>query len=194
MRALTCNDIYIHNDFFDMVSEHPENYDPNLIFNICCETIVHRTKLISYLFKKAILTNNECLFQLKIELMDCNIYDEYIQNIIKSNDDFIKICLILYFEYGMKDMLFNNVMEMINAIINSPEEANLKLTNLLNISQFKCDEDTYEYLKSNFKKILFEYNKDAEVNEVNKILNNYYDFMDTNQINLGNSKILEKKK
>lgn len=188
---LTIDDIYFHNDFYDMVLENPEHYKYEVVRDVAFKSIGHRKKLLDFIFKKFITISYENIILFKLELIEYGMYDEYKKNIIKGDDNFLKSCLVLYFEPDLKDELFKNNKDIVDTVVKSNENDLLKLSNLINVSQFKCDENTYSLLKEQFKNLLYSYNKNITNEEKEKLLNNYYTLMDNNQINLGNSKILK---
>ena len=189
-KALNKNDIYFHSDSFDMVVDNPEKYDYTVLMDVSFLSIWHRKRLLDYAFKKVITSSYNDILLFKEDLKSLNLYDYYVESIIDSDDEFLKTSLIIYLDNSLKDYLFMDNLELTNAIINSNEDYVLKLSNLLNVSQFKCDKETYDYLKENFKNILYSNNKNEE--ESKDLLNKYFKLMDKNQIELGNEVVLKK--
>ena len=176
-KALNRNNIYFHSDSFDFVVNNPEKYDYSVLMDVSFLSIWHRKRLLDYTFKKVIISSFNDILLFKEDLKSLNLYDYYVESIINSDDVFLKSSLIIYLDDSLKD-------------INSNEEKQLQLSNLLNVSQFKCDKDTYDYLKENFKNILYSNNDDEEENK--ELLNKYFNLMDKNQIELGNEVVLKK--
>ena len=188
-KALNRNNIYFHSDSFDFVVNNPEKYDYSVLMDVSFLSIWHRKRLLDYTFKKVIISSFNDILLFKEDLKSLNLYDYYVESIINSDDVFLKSSLIIYLDDSLKDSLFIDNLELTNAIINSNEDYVLKLSNLLNVSQFKCDKDTYDYLKENFKNILYSNNDDEEENK--ELLNKYFNLMDKNQIELGNEVVLK---
>lgn len=193
-KALYKDNIYFHNDYIDMIVENPDDYDYNDIFYASVLSIVHRKKLLDYLFKQLIITSYKDVNLLREKLINQELYLEYIDSIINSNDSFLKTCLFLYFEPDLKDELFDNNNIILNTIINSNEGLKLKLSNIFNLSQYPCDEDTYSKLKKSFTDLFLDIYEDQSDEYKIKALEKYYELMDKNQTTVVNGKILKKNK
>lgn len=192
-KVLYQKDIFIHNKYFDRINNNKNDYDLNYLFEIAYYSLAHRYELLDYILKKAITTSIEDITLFNRYLKDYLMYDEYINHIVNSKDNFLKTCLVLYLDKSMKDELFKDNDDLINAILSSNEIDKLRITNLLNVSSFKCSDDCIKTIKSNFKDLLFEYYKSEPDYTKEIILNNYYEIIDNNQKNLEeNSKILIK--
>ena len=136
-RALNGNDLFIHNDYFDEVQENLDNYDLNEIFDLACESFVHRKVFLNYMFKKLIKMGYNEVMLLKTNLISCDLYDEFVNNIVNGNDNNLKAILVIYFEENLKDELFKDNKEIINTVASSEDNEFTKLTNLINISRFR---------------------------------------------------------
>ena len=192
--ALYRENIYFHNDYIDMIVEDPDNYQYDDIFYASVLSLVHRKKLLDYLFKQLIITSYQDVTLLKEKLINQEIYIEYINSIINGNDSFLKTCLFLYFEPDLKDDLFDNNDDILNTIINANEGTKIKLSNMFNLTQFTCDKETYIKLKKHFKDLFLITYQDKSDEYKIKAISRYFELMDNNQISIGNGKILKKNK
>lgn len=186
-------DIYFHNDFYDIVANDLESYDYDLLFEIAFYSLAHRKKILDYLFKVALSRSYDDVLAFKTELVDCGLYRDYKKSILNSNDNFFKSSLVLYFENDLKDKLYANNLELAKTIVDSNADYILKLSNLVNISQFVCDDDTIKYIKKQMNDILREHNKDENEEYLNQILESNYKLIDNNQSILKDEKRLNYK-
>ena len=187
-------DIYFHNDFYDIVANDLESYDYDLLFEIAFYSLAHRKKILDYLFKVALSRSYDDVLAFKMELVDCGLYRDYKKSILNSNDNFFKSSLVLYFENDLKDKLYANNLELAKTIVDSNADYILKLSNLVNISQFVCDDDTIKYIKKQMNDILHEHNKDENEEYLNQILESNYKLIDNNQSILKDEKLLNYKR
>ena len=173
--------ICFHNDYYDQVCNDLSKYDYNLLFEIGYMSMWHRKKIFDYLFREFLQFSYNDVMLFKSELIDCNLYEEYVNSIINGNDKFLKTCLVLYFEKDLKEELFKDNKSLVNTIIDCDEDAKLILSNLLNVSQFICDDNTIKLIKQNMSKVLYEYYKDEDESYLKEILNNNFKIIDNNQ-------------
>ena len=174
-------EICFHNDYFDKVCDNLEKFDNNLIFEIAYMSIWHRKKILDYLFREVLHSSYEDVIMFKAELVDSGLYNDYKKSILNGNDNFLKTCLVLYFEKDLKNEIYKDNMTLVKEIVKCDEDVILILSNLLNVSQFICDDDTIKYIKNKMSKILYE-NYDDEYKEyLNQILDNNFNIIDNNQ-------------
>ena len=187
------DDLLIYNEYFDIILNNLDKYEYEEIFDMARMSFVHRKKLLNYLFKEYMCLGNKEIENLKYYLIDSDMYNEFVENIINGNDEFLKISLALYYEPKLKEIMFNDNNKVIDSIINSNEDEYLKLNNLLHVSKFKCSKETYKYLKDNFRNLLFEFNKEEKQENNDRILAYYYKIMDNWQNDLNNYIVVRKK-
>ena len=136
-KVLYQKDFFIHNNYFDRINNNKKDYDLNYLFEIAYYSLAHRYELLDYILKKAITTSFEDIILFKTHLKDYLMYDEYINHVVNSKDNFLKTCLVLYLEKDMKDELFKDNDDLVNTILTSKEITKLRITNLLNVSSIK---------------------------------------------------------
>lgn len=174
-------EICFHNDYYNQVCNNLDKYDYNLLFEICMMSTWHRKKILDYLFREVLHSSYEDVMMFKAELIDCDLYFDYKKSILNGNDNFLKTCLVLYFEKDLKDELYDDNLSLAKTIVKCDEEYLLKLSNLLNISQFICDDDTIKYIKDNISTILKNNFDDEDDTYINQILENNFKLIDNNQ-------------
>lgn len=183
--------IDVHNDYFDIVCDCLNEFKYEELLQICFLSVWHRKRILDYIFREVLHSSYDDVLLFKCDLIDCGFYNDYKKSILNGNDNFLKTCLVLYFENDLKDNLYKDNLSLAKTIVNCDEEYILILSNLVNVSQFICDDETIKYIKNKMSKVLRENLSYEDEDYLDQILTDNFNIIDENQATLKGEMVLK---
>ena len=110
---LDFNDYFICNDYTDDMIKNYDNYSEDEIFNIACNIGSLKKQLLDVLLIKCTKNNNV----LKETLKKYDLYLEYLNDVDKSPNRFMKLFVSLFLENDLIYTWFFSDEEMLDAVV-----------------------------------------------------------------------------
>jgi len=150
---ITFDDYNIQNDYIEDMINNPQNYDANEIYNYGYLFRVYRKSLFDSLL---IICAQKGYTQNFVNVLtEDGLYDEYIEEVEKSNNTFMKIYVSLFLENDNINKWFKDEIEIVNLLTNTKDyNASNVITALSKLSSLDIDDSTLELMKNNTKEFI----------------------------------------
>ena len=180
--VLHFEDLYFDDPEIEKIMDNLDSYSLNELFAFASINSIYQKKILDFLLIKSALNDQDEI--LKINMINLNLYESYINRTVKSNNNFMKAYVSIFFEEDLIDLLFNSEIDLVNIIFNDKKHSfNAKICPLITFSQFNIEEDTFKLIKKLIKTDK-DLKKDYTTQELNNLLNEYLQTMDKNRENM----------